>query len=347
MKKFLIYLIAALITLAGLLRLSLEFESGQDTVGKQVARVAMSLNAAGIPEPDGLRVFVCGSASPLGASNRAQACIAVLTPSHFYIVDLGAGSSRNISGARLPLNRLNGVLLSHFHSDHIAELYEINLSSWVQGRPEPLQVYGPKGIRNVVGGINDTYAFDRQYRTDHHGAELLPPHLGILEPRSVRAGAVLEDGDLKITAYTAAHHPVDPALGFRFDYRGRSVVISGDSLVTDATREISNGADLLIHDALSEPTIQMMAEAADQAGLGRIAKIIRDVLDYHASTDSLLQLGQEANIRMVAYYHLVPNPQNLVMEKVFERGMPDNYLIASDGTWFNLPEGSSEIIVTD
>ena len=74
MKKVLIYLVAALITLAGLLRLSIEFESGQDTVGKQVARVAMSLNAAGIPEPDSLRVFVCGSASPLGTTDRAQAC---------------------------------------------------------------------------------------------------------------------------------------------------------------------------------------------------------------------------------------------------------------------------------
>jgi ribonuclease Z len=346
MKKFLTYLVLVLVVLGGLLRFSLEFDGTQDTTFRQFARVAMTQAARSLPEPESLRAYVCGSASPLGMADQAQACIAVLTPSHFYVVDLGAGALRNISRASLPMSRLQGVFLTHFHSDHIAELYEANLNSWVQGRPEPLVIYGPKGVRQLTRSINDTYEMDRSYRIEHHGADLLAPELGEMVSKTVRAGVVLEDGDLTVIAYIAAHDPAKPALGYRFDYRGRSIVISGDSLVTDETRNIADGTDLLLHDALSTMLVTTTAEAAEQAGNHRVSKIMMDVLDYHASTDSLVALSNDIEVGMVAYYHLVPVPQNLVMQKIFERSMPDNYMMVRDGTWFELPADSSEIIVS-
>ena len=65
---------------------------------------------------DSLRVFVCGSASPLGMTDQAQACIAVVTDEHFYLFDVGAGSTRNLARASLPMFRLDGIFLTHFHS---------------------------------------------------------------------------------------------------------------------------------------------------------------------------------------------------------------------------------------
>ncbi len=343
MKKFMIYLVLALVFSIGMLRYSVEFESAQDTIMEQMARVAMTNVARGLPEPDSLSVFVCGSASPLGQSDRAQACVAVLTPQHFYIVDSGARSTASVVAATLPVDRLQGVLITHFHSDHIAEVYELNLASWVQGRPIPLQVFGPKGIDDVVDGINDTYEMDREYRVNHHGADLLAPDLGVLVDRRVDPGDVMTDGDLTITTYLANHDPASPAVGYRFDYRGRSVVISGDSLVTSETRNITGGADLVIHDALSEPMVKELASAADNAGLPRLARIATDVLDYHADTESLLELGRQPDIGMLAYYHLVPPPQNLVMENIFKRGFTDKFVLADDGDWFDLPVDSDTI----
>ncbi len=130
------------------------------------------MSGAGIEDGDALRVFVCGSSSPLPAQGRAQACIAVLSPEHFFVIDSGAGSTLNIMTARLPTQRLDGVLLTHFHSDHIAELYELNLNSWVQGREHPLAVYGPEGVKQVVEGVNQTYELDVSYRVAHHGSDL-------------------------------------------------------------------------------------------------------------------------------------------------------------------------------
>jgi ribonuclease Z len=343
MKKALIVLFALMI-IVGIGRALLQVPAVQDAALARGTAAIAKRAAAPFPESESLRVYVCGSASPLGVG-QAQVCIAVITPDHFYLIDSGAGSTDNINRLGLPLSRLQGLLITHFHSDHIAEIYEVNLASWVQGRPQPLKVYGPQGVEEVVNGVNTSYRQDRMYRTGHHGADLLPPALGVLENETITSGVILEDGDLKITAYVAEHPPIHPAVGYRIDYRGRSVVISGDSNVTDNTFEIVEGADLLLHDALSVPTVSALSEALAAASQPRQSKIVADVMDYHASAASLIELGEKSNVDMVAFYHLVPVPPNALLKNIFLRGTPDNYLLTEDRMWFELQPNSDEIVV--
>lgn len=343
MKKTLIVVLGLLI-IVGLGRALLTLPAVQDMVLERGIAIIAKRGAEPLPDSKSLRVYVCGSASPLGMG-QAQACIAVVTPEHFFLIDSGAGSTDNISRLSLPTSELDGLLLTHFHSDHIAEIYEINLNSWVQGRPQPLTVYGPQGVAEVTNGVNATYRQDRIYRTGHHGEDLLPPALGVLAHKTIVPGIIFEDGDLKITAYLAEHPPIHPAVGYRFDYRGRSVVISGDSNVTGETLKIVDGADLLLHDALSLPTVTALSEALGAVGQSRQSKIVSDVMDYHASTDSLIVLAEQSNVDMVAFYHLVPVPPNSVVEDIFMRGAPDNFLLTEDLMWFDLPIDSDDIIV--
>ena len=343
MKKTLIVVLGLLI-IVGLGRALLTLPAVQDMVLERGIAIIAKRGAEPLPDSKSLRVYVCGSASPLGMG-QAQACIAVVTPEHFFLIDSGAGSTDNISRLSLPTSELDGLLLTHFHSDHIAEIYEINLNSWVQGRPQPLTVYGPQGVAEVTNGVNATYRQDRIYRTGHHGEDLLPPALGVLAHKTIVPGIIFEDGDLKITAYLAEHPPIHPAVGYRFDYRGRSVVISGDSNVTGETLKIVDGADLLLHDALSLPTVTALSEALGAVGQSRQSKIVSDVMDYHASTDSLIVLAEQSNVDMVAFYHLVPVPPNSVVEDIFIRGAPDNFLLTEDLMWFDLPIDSDDIIV--
>ena len=343
MRKTLIVVLCLLI-IVGLGRALLTLPAVQDMVLERGIAIIAKRGAEPLPDSESLRVYVCGSASPLGMG-QAQACIAVVTPEHFFLIDSGAGSTDNISRLGLPTSELDGLLLTHFHSDHIAEIYEINLNSWVQGRPQPLTVYGPQGVAEVTNGVNATYRQDRIYRTGHHGEDLLPPALGVLAHKTIVPGIIFEDGDLKITAYLAEHPPIHPAVGYRFDYRGRSVVISGDSNVTGETLKIVDGADLLLHDALSLPTVTALSDALGAVGQSRQSKIVSDVMDYHASTDSLIVLAEQSNVDMVAFYHLVPVPPNSVVEDIFMRGAPDNFLLTEDLMWFDLPIDSDDIIV--
>ena len=343
MKKVIVSVIV--LGLLGILgRLVISLPAVQDELLERGTTMIATRGAQGLPASESLRVFVCGSASPLG-TGQAQACIAVVTPEHFYLIDSGAGSTTNIALLNLPTDRLDGILVSHFHSDHIAEIYEVNLNSWVRGRKEPMRVLGPQGIGEVVDGINTTYQHDREYRSAHHGESFLPPHLGLIDHQTVTAGVIIDDGDLKITAYRAEHPPIEPGLGYRIDYRGRSVVVSGDSNVSVETQRIVEGADLLLHDALSVPTLSRLSKAFSSVGQSRMSKIVDDVMDYHASTESLVALGKSSDVSMVAFYHLVPVPANPIIAEVFMRATPDNFVLTTDLMWFDLPIGSNEIIV--
>ena len=180
MKKLIYAIVAVTVILGAAAALIYNTAAGQDAIFKRAALAVMGQTPDTL---NGMRVVICGSASPLGNDpNRAQACIAVITPEHFFLFDVGARSPLRIAQARLPMARIDGVFITHFHSDHIAALPDVNLASWVQGRPTALNVYGPPGIKTVVDGFNAAYQLDRSYRTAHHGAELLPadrgPHAG-------------------------------------------------------------------------------------------------------------------------------------------------------------------------
>ncbi len=295
---------------------------------------------------DTLKVFICGSASPLLDLRRAKACIAVVTESEFFLFDTGAGSGGRLTAGRLPSQRLSGVFFTHYHSDHISDLYNINLTSWVGGRPYPLAVYGPEGIRRVVAGMNEAYALDRGYRVAHHGEGLLNPEYGLLRAIPIKEGKVYENGSFAITAIAVDHRPIVPAFGYRVDYAGRSVVISGDAVVSDALMKASEGVDLLLHDALAPQVLQRAIQQAEEAGLAQRAQILRDVTDYHAHTRDISAAATKAKVKQLAFYHLVPPPRNEEMAAVFMEGVPEDVILTEDLMWFELPLGSEELIVS-
>ena len=313
--------------------------AGQDWLLEQAATAAMT-QPAPMSEYDGLQVFLCGTSSPLPAPDRAQACVAILAGESLYVVDAGAGSAQVATMGRLPLERLETVLLTHFHSDHIAALPEFNLNSWVAGRPSPLSVYGPPGVAEVVDGLNEAYRLDQTYRVEHHGEELLPPELGVMQAKPMEAGTVLVIDGLTITSFEVNHDPVRPAVGYRFDYRGRSVVISGDAIITPGLIDAAKDADLLLQDALSLPIIKSLERAA--AGT-RMERIFFDIQEYHAHTGDLAALVDQSGVRHLALYHLVPPPQNALFEKIFVRDLPRGTIVTEDGMIFELPAGTKEV----
>ncbi len=229
---------AALALLAAIAWWLIHVPAVQDAMFRRAIDYNLAATRNDLVAPDALRVVLCGTGNPLAARERADACTAVFAGGNFYLVDVGPGAWKNLALWHIPAARLAAVMLTHFHSDHIGDLGEANLETWAQGRDHPLRVYGPPGVEQVVGGFAQAYALDEGYRVAHHGAALMPPANWKMEPLAVKietppgasscaggSATVLEENGLKITAFTVDHRPVAPAYGYRFDYKGRSVVV--------------------------------------------------------------------------------------------------------------------------
>ena len=325
-------------------------------------RAAESLTATVNDAPlldDALRVAVCGSSAPLPSARRARACIAVFAGGKFYIVDARPESVENLSLWGIPLERIGGVLLTHFHSDHIGDLGELQLQTWAGGRSEPLRVFGGPGVEGVVEGFNRAYALDQGDRTTHHGEAVMPSTAwglvaetivldGEPTPAKDRAKPFFDDGRLRITAIEVNHAPIEPAYAYRFDYRGRSVVVTGDLKDHPPLVRAAQGADVLVSEAISRPMTATLERAADSAGRSGTSAIMHDVQDYHVSPEEAARSANEAGVGLLVFYHLLPAPDGFLMRRLFAAGVeairPGGWTIAEDGSLYTLPLGSREIV---
>ena len=298
-----------------------------------------------------LHVVLCGTGSPLPSRERAAACTAVIAGGHFLLVDTGPGSNTNLGLWRMPMDRLDAILLTHFHSDHITELGEIAMQSWALGRAKPLPVYGPSGVERVVAGFEEAYALDTSYRIAHHGADFLPRAARPLVPHPVSAPAegalVFEADGLRVTTFPVEHDPVSPATGYRFDYRGRSLVVSGDTAKSANLVRHASGADLLVHEALAAHMIGPAGEVAAAGGFPRRAHILGDIPSYHTTPVEAAGIAAESEVGLLVLTHLVPPPDNAVAKRLFVSGVAEAWdgevVLGEDGLHLWMPSGSAEI----
>jgi ribonuclease Z len=327
----------------------------QDALVARIAGRVIARNMSWLLAPDAMRVLLCGTSSPIPSAYRAEACMAVFAGGRMWIVDTGPGSWRTLALRRIRGEAIGAVLYTHLHSDHIGELGEFNLQTWAAGRPGPLRVYGPEGVAELVHGFAEAYAADTRFRTAHHGAEMLPPERAAMIPMPVVAEGdattrVLDEGGVVITAFAVAHDPVKPALGYRFEYGGRSVVISGDTAPTPNLVAHARGADVLVHEAQANGLVHVMEGAARAAGETRVAKILADIPTYHTDPADAAREAVEAGVRLLVLTHFTPPPDNVVLKRIFRRDVkdvpPNGLVLGEDGTLVVLPTRSDAVTIS-
>ena len=235
--------------------------------------------------PDGLHVGLCGAGSPMPDERRLGACTVVVAGKRLFVFDTGNGSARNIGKMGFIHGHIDAVFLTHFHSDHIDGLGELLMQRWVStGNAVPVPLYGPPGVEQVVAGFMQAYGQDQHYRVAHHGEATVPASGfgALVKPFNAPPQGhvvLIKDGDLEISAFDVDHRPVHPAVGYRITYKGRSVVLSGDTRKSAAVQREAAGVDLLVHEALSVRMVGLLEQGAAAAGRPNVSKLMADIVD--------------------------------------------------------------------
>jgi ribonuclease Z len=258
----------------------------------------------------------------------------------------------------LPPANVAGVFLTHFHSDHIDGLGELLLQHWAGGANKaPLPVYGPAGVETVVAGFEAAYGLDRGYRIAHHGPVVVPPsgfggapHAFALD-RNGPDVLLIDDGGLKVTAFPVDHRPVEPAVGYRFDYKGRSVIVSGDTAPSPRLEIAAKDADVLVHEGLAPNLVAVQHREALKAGRTNLAAITHDILSYHTSPEAAAGIAQRAHVRYLLFTHIIPPLPLSALEGPWlgrsREIFSGTVRVGHDGDFLSLPVGSTEIRRSD
>ncbi|MFN7179805.1 MBL fold metallo-hydrolase [Hyphomonas sp.] len=305
--------------------------------------------------PDGLHVYVCGAGTPMPDALRAGPCMAVIAGDTHLVFDSGSGGVRTLTRMAYPVGKIDAVFLTHLHSDHMDGLGEMMMQAWINGaRTSPLPVYGPAGVEEVVEGFDAAYRIDGTYRAAHHGPEIANPsgHGGEGRAIAMQAGpggsAVVYDQDgVTVTAYKVDHSPAEPAFGYRVDYKDRAVSFSGDTIYSPNLVAVSEGADILFHDALHAGMVIAMREAAVESNRPGLAAIFGDILDYHATPEDAAKAAEAAGVRQLVYYHTIPPLPSRALNALFMKDAKAHFGgpmdVAVDGIIWSLPAGSTAV----
>ena len=304
--------------------------------------------------PDGLHVGLCGSGSPMPDPARAGPCVAVVAGRQLFVVDSGPGSTRRLSLMQLPPQQVSAVFLTHFHSDHIGDLGELMLQHWAAGAAtQPLPVYGPTGVDQVVAGFEQAYALDRGYRIAHHGPQVMPPAGwgGAAHPFAIsKTGpnvVVLNEPDLQVIAFPVDHAPVEPAVGYLFVYKSRRLVVSGDTAPSPRLEAAAHGADVLTHEGLAPNLVVMQREAALKGGKWNTAAILHDILSYHTTPEAAAAIAQRAGVRYLLFDHIIPPLPTTALDGPFLGRAPQIFhgpiRVGQDGDFVSLPAHTTQI----
>lgn len=308
--------------------------------------------------PDGLHVYMCGTGSPMPDNLRAAACIGVLAGDQAFIFDSGSGGIRKLTRMQFPMGQMQAAFITHLHSDHIDGLGEMMLMAWIGNngfRTEPLPIFGPLGTEQVVTSFNTAYQFDRGFRIAHHGADIaIPSGYGgtpqdIILPAAPSAKEVVyQDGDVTITAIRVSHAPIEPAFGYRVDYKDRAISISGDTIYHPGFVSASEGVDVMFHEAEDPDMVNRMVAALEASGQNITAKLLHDTLDYHATPEDAARAAEGAGAAELVYYHIVPPLPTPALNSIWlgdaDKEFSGEITVGEDGLLISLPSGSERIL---
>jgi len=263
-------------------------------------------------EATGTQVVVLGTGTPLADPERSGPAVAIVVNGVAYLVDCGAGVVRRAAAAEkagiaaLSVEKLKIVFITHLHSDHTLGYPDLIFSPWVLDRHEPLEAYGPRGLRRMTEHIEKAWSEDIKLRlggleqANATGYKVNVHEISVHGTRETRAGEpaphlVYRDSNITVSAFPVKHGSWKYAYGYRFDTKDRRIVISGDTAPTEEVVRACDGCDVLLHEVFN-PKRRKIVESKQKQAYFKV---------FHTSPTELGDIATRARPKLLVLYHQV------------------------------------------
>jgi ribonuclease BN (tRNA processing enzyme) len=269
------------------------------------------------PAPTGARLILLGTmAGPYPSKARSYPAQVLIVDGVAYVIDCGNGVARQLVLAGVPLNTIRHLFITHHHSDHNADYGTLLVLAWgrlANGLTTRVDTWGPPPLQAMTRAFLDLHAYDIQARSAVGNV----PFASLIYPHEITDdGFVMEDERVRVTAARVPHGNVEPSFAYRFDTADRSIVISGDTAMSDRLIELARGADVLVHEVLSP---------SGMARRGMAARHIEHLSRIHTTLEQVGQVATAAGVKTLVLSHLIPDDPDLVTDAAWREGAQANF----------------------
>jgi len=244
-----------------------------------------------------VEIVFLGTGCPVASPERYGPAQLVIADGANILVDCGSGVTQRLVAARTPGPAIDALLLTHLHSDHLVDLYQLIVSSWTVWRDRPLSLFGPPGTRRYVEGLMALWEPELSLRIAHEQR----PSTAALETEvtEIAPGETLTFGATTVDVVEVDHRPVRDAFGFVFRSGGLALAISGDTRRCPALIEAARGADLLVHEVFVHRELRS-PPGVDRSGT------FANLASYHTLSSEVGKIATDAGVKALALTHIVP-----------------------------------------
>ncbi|MBV9115506.1 MAG: MBL fold metallo-hydrolase [Hyphomicrobiales bacterium] len=263
-----------------------------------------------------------GTGCPVASPMRAGPAHLVTGSRARLLIDCGAGVSQRLVAAGERGADIDALIVTHYHSDHVVDFYQLLVSSWHQGRARPFVVHAPANVISHMRHILEAYADERELRIAH---ERRPSSLGLeVEFHELAEGRAIRLGDLEAEPFSVDHRPVKPAFGLVLRQGKTRVVFSGDTRPVPALVEAARGAELLVCEVFVD------REMMPTQGV-RSAETIAAVRSYHLTPRQIAKIARDAGVMALALTHFVPpNADRSALVAEIRKGFRGPVIVGED-----------------
>jgi ribonuclease BN (tRNA processing enzyme) len=260
---------------------------------------------AALKNARGTKLVLLGTGGgPVPGRSRLMTSHVMLSHGAAYVLDCGMGVTDQYARAGISFSALKSIFITHHHADHNIEYGPLLIVGWIQGMRPDVRAFGPPPLKQMTEDFMHAYRQTIDFwAEDFHMTPLVS--VGVQEVTV--AGPVTQDDNVQVSAVVVEHPPVKPALAYRFDFKDRSIVFSGDTAASDAVAKIAKGADVLVHEVMYVPAVEKYIK--EQIAKGRPVKYEPDMAHMKADHTPLEEVGRiahEAGVKTLVLSHLVP-----------------------------------------